>query len=101
MRIMGWPYGQFVYDLLVYVIPSTTAVILFWFAFSSQTRVQRLITKSELLDDTVYQYILGKNGSIIVSKAATDLVITADELMKCIQRLENNGKIKIMETSNK
>jgi hypothetical protein len=44
-------------------------------------------------DETVYRYVVERNGEISLSKASTDLHMTVLELQASIRRLEDSGRI--------
>jgi len=55
-------------------------------------RVTRVSTVPER-DEVVYRYVVERDGEISLSRASTDLHMTASELQAAIRRLENSGKI--------
>jgi predicted amidophosphoribosyltransferase len=59
---------------------------------SSVSRVAHVPTVTEH-DDIVYRYVVEKRGEISISRASTDLHMTAPQLQASIRRLENSGKI--------
>ena len=66
-------------------------------AFAQRTdvpapRVTRVSTVPER-DEVVYRYVVEREGEISLSRASTDLHMTASELQAAIRRLEDSGKI--------
>jgi ribosomal protein L37AE/L43A len=55
-------------------------------------RVTRVSTVPER-DEVVYRYVVEREGEISLSRASTDLHMTASELQAAIRRLEDSGKI--------
>jgi hypothetical protein len=50
--------------------------------------------ETDNLDSAVYNYILSKDGAIVVGKASEELGVHADRVKEAIERLEEQGRVK-------